>query len=762
MKKSIAGGLWTVCLAMSASLAASTAIEAQQSGEIRVRVVDAFENSVEEADVRIVGLGRAMHIEGAEEARFPNVPAGDYLIEVESARAGRGLARALVVAGEITEVVVVVSFFFHGQELIVSVGAGGTRSDLYTPSHVVRGIDLKASARTSLGETLSDQPGVNSSYHGPGSSRPLIRGLGGARVRVLESGLGSGDASTTSPDHAPGVEAMAADRIEVIRGPATLIYGSSAIGGVVNIVDGRVPNELPAHPLTASMTLRGGTVADERNLAGRIDGAAGRVAVHLSGLYRNTQDYAIPGFAAIDEDHGPGAEEEEAIPGILDNSSVETSRVAGGLSYVGDNGFIGVSFLGYDSDYGVPGGHGHGEEQEPEGDVRVDLRQRRADFMAGWRLGGAFLKGIEARFGVADYQHFEVLVDEASGDRNIETRFFNNEWEGRLHAEHVLMEGSRGAVGIHAQNRNFEAIGEEAFVPPTSTFQFAAFLFEEFDLGRVGLQAGTRIETRRTEAEGVSTRRTDQGLSASLGGVFRASDVVSFVLSAARSAKLPSAEELFSNGPHLATQVFELGDPNLGTETGYSFDAGVRIDGGSVRAELSVFSNSFAGFTYQVFTGAEEDGLPVARWSQADAVFTGFEVHTELELFHYGDGHFVLDASGDYVRAELTETDRPLPRIPPLRFGAGLGYESPTWHGHMQVRRVSGQDRVAAFEEPTDGYTLVGSSLGYRIFQGRIAHDIVLSGTNLTDREARSHTSFLKELAPLPGREVRLTYQLSF
>ncbi len=784
MKRLLASGLRAACLAVAFILVGSGAAEAQVSGEIRVRVVDVGGNPVEEADVRVVDLGRVLHVEGDEEARFERVPAGEYLIEVESPRAGRGIRAVRVTAGETVEVTVTVSLFFHGQELVVSVG-GGTQADLYTPSHVERGIDLRASAQTSLGETLADQPGVNSSYHGPGSSRPIIRGLGGSRVRVLESGLGSGDASTTSPDHAPSVEAMAADRIEVIRGPATLLYGGSAVGGVVNIEDGRVPREIPAHPVIATLTLRGGTVADERNAAGRVDGAAGRIALHLSGLYRKTQDYAIPGLASIDELHPPGEEEEdeegpeEALPGILPNSSVETARFAGGLSYVGDNGFIGVSFLGYDSDYGVPGGHGHGEEEGErhededeedeeeghageEGDVRVDLRQRRADFMAGWRLGGNFLKGVEARFGVTDYQHFEILVDEVSGDRDIETRFFNNEWEGRLQVEHALAEGSRGAFGIHARNRDFEAIGEEAFVPPSSTLEFAAFLFEEFSVGRFGLQTGARFETRATEAEGVARRRNDRGFSASLGGVFEASEAVSFVVSAARSAKLPSAEELFSNGPHLATRVFELGDPELEPELGLSLDAAIRIGTESVRTELSVFSNSFDGFTYQAFTGEEEDGLVVALWSQADAVFTGFEAHAEVELFHYGDGHFVMDAFGDYVRAELTANDQPLPRIPAFRFGAGLGHESPAWHGHVRARRTAGQERVAAFEEPTDGYTLIDASVGYRIFQGRVAHDIVLSGTNLTDREARSHTSFLKELAPFPGREIRLTYQLSF
>ncbi|MCG8468786.1 MAG: TonB-dependent receptor, partial [Gemmatimonadetes bacterium] len=639
------------------------------------------------------------------------------------------------------------------------------------PSNVVRGIDLRAAAEASLGETLADEPGVNSSYHGPGASRPLIRGLGGGRVRILESGVGVGDVSDTSPDHQPAVEVATADRIEVIRGPATLLYGGSAIGGVVNVEAGRIPQELPAHPLTGSFTARGGTVSDERNIAGRVDGAVGRIAVHVSGLYRNTDDYSIPGHAALEEEgEHEGEEEGEGDFGVLGNSAVETSRFAGGLSYVGDNGLVGVSFSGYDSEYGVPGGHAHHEEgeggeeaEEEEGDVGIDLRQRRVDLEAAWRFGGSFVRGLNARFGLADYEHFEVIADEGSGAREVDTEFFNDEWEGRLELEHSLGGSSNGVLGLQALDRDFEAIGEEAFVPPTTTTQFAVFAFEQFELGDVRLQLGARVESQDTENVTGGVSRDDTGFSASIGAVVPVSDAVSLVLSGARSTKLPAATELFANGPHLGTRSFEIGDPNLEREVGYNVNAGIRLSEGRLRGELSFFVNSFDQFIYLVETGEEEDELPVFQWTQADAVFTGFEAQADLELFHSGDGHFVLDASADYVRAQLSDTDEALPRIPPFRFRAGLGYESPEWHGHAGVTRVARQGRVAAFEGETDGYTMVNASLGYRLFGGgRTVHDIILSGRNLTDEEARSHTSVIKAFAPLPGREIRLTYQIGF
>jgi len=754
----------SLALALLSGLCATATVAAQQTGEIRVRVIGTDGAAAPEADVRLLGLGRVAHVEAGEEARFEEVPAGDYLIEAESPRAGRGVARVAVGIGEIVTVEVTVSLFFHGEEIVVSIGAEGTQSELYSPSNVLRGIDLRASAQASLGETLASEPGVTSSYHGPGSSRPLIRGLGGDRVRILESGIGSGDASSTSADHAPGVEAMMADRIEVIRGPATLLYGSSAIGGVVNIEDGRIPRELPAHSVTGSLTLRGGTVADERNAAGRLDSSTGKVAYHVSGLWRVTDDYGIPGFAEAGIDPGEAAAEGQTA-GVLANSAVETTRFAGGLSYVGDSGFVGVAYSGYDTEYGIPGGleeAGGGEPSTEEGYAGIDLKKRRVDFESSFRFGGSFLKGFKARLGVSDYEHFEVLTDAATGSREVETEFYNNEWEGRVELQHALSGASNGALGVQYQSRDFEAIGAEAFVPKTATDRFSVFVFEQFDLAGVGVQAGARVETQKTTNESAGVSRDDTGLSVSLGVVGEASDAVSFVLNGARSVKLPSPEELFSNGPHLATSQFEIGDPDLRQEIGYSLDAGIRVSNGRVRGELSLFMNSFDRFTYQAFTGGERDGLRLARWAQADAVFVGFEAQAEVELVHYAGGHFVLDTSADYVRAELTASDEALPRIPSMRLGVALGYESETWHGHAGLKRVTAQDRTGAFETATDGYTMVDVSVGYRLFGGRAVHDVVVSGTNLANQEARSHTSFLKRFAPLPGREVRLTYQLGF
>ncbi len=743
------------CGVALALLATPSAALAQQGGEIRIRVVDAQGQAVTQAQVRIRGTDFASRLEDNGEARFRDVPAGDYVIEVTTETGGRGIEAVSVGVGEAVEVTITVSAAIGVADIVVSLAA-----ELYTPRDVLRGADLTARTEASLGETLAGRPGVSSSYHGAGASRPIIRGLGGSRIRVLESGVGSGDASTTSPDHAPGVEAATADRIEVIRGPATLLYGG-AIGGVVNIEDGRVPQRLPGSSATGSVTLRGGTVGRERNVGGRFDGAVGNVAYHMSGLYRNTGDFRVP------------------HDGILPNTSITSSRVAVGLSHIGSRGFVGVSFSGLGNDYGVPGEHhhhgegddheeeedDHGEEddhEEEDGNIRIDLRQRRADLMAGRDLGDGFFNSVNLRFGLADYQHSELLLHD-DGDQDVEARFFNNEWEGRLEVRHQFARPGSGAFGIQARHRNFQALGEgqEVLIAPATTTTFAAFVFEEMRFGRAGLQAGARIESQRTSAEGFPARRSFLNMSGSVGAEFNVAGDMSLFLSGARAERAPTSDELFTSGQHLALLANEFGNPNLSSEVAYTVDAGVRLEG-PIRGELSFFVNSFDSFIYRAISDAPDGGLRELRWRQAPAVFRGFEVQASTEIFHIGDGHLVLDAWGDYVRAELSDDNEPLPQIPPLSLGTGLGWSSPTWRGRASVRRIGAQNRIAPLETATDSYTMLDANVGYRLVQGAVLHDITLYGKNLTDQEARNHTSLIKEFVPLPGREIRLIYQLTF
>jgi iron complex outermembrane receptor protein len=369
----------------------------------------------------------------------------------------------------------------------------------------------------------------------------------------------------------------------------------------------------------------------------------------------------------------------------------------------------------------------------------------------------AFLRGLKLRVGTTDYEHSE-LEGEAVG-----TLFLNDSWEARIEALHTKFGSFNGSFGAQFANRDFEAIGEEAFVPPTDTNTYAFFLFEEIGIGPIKFQLGARYENQEVTAvtEGINNRKLD-GFSASGGVLWLPNDDYSLSVSVARSVKLPNAEELFSNGPHIATNAFEIGDPNLTEETSLGLDISFRKRTGIFTGELSFFSNRFDDFIFEQFTDEVEDGLPVFRYVQQDANFYGAEFHGDVELFHVDPHHFLLEFSTDFVRAENRDTEEPLPRIPPYRVAGGVRYQGSHFWGLAEARYVAEQDRVATFEEPTPSYTMLNASIGYRFFAGGTIHDIIVRATNLTDEEARNHVSFLKDLAPLPGRDFSIIYKLSF
>jgi iron complex outermembrane receptor protein len=618
---------------------------------------------------------------------------------------------------------------------------------------------------------------------------------------VLQDGVGVGDASTTSPDHAVGAEALAADRIEVLRGPSTLLYGSSAVGGVVNLIDGRIPRELPDRALSGTVRGLAGTVSDETTGDLRLTGRVGRFAWHASGLRRDTEDFDIPGPAELEahgshEGGGHGAGEAQhggdPDPGHgatetggerLENSDLRTTRGALGLSYVGERGYVGISWSGHDSRYGVPG-HAHGDEDHGDGhgdaairaapdaddgaggivgeeghgeeEVDIDLQQRRVDLAGAWDFDGSLLRGLRARFGVADYRHFELEGPEVG------TRFENDQWEARLEARHGVGDALSGALGLQLGNRDFRATGEEAFVPPAGSRSLGIFLFEELATGPLTYQLGARWERQDARNELTGREVDHQGVSVSAGVNWSAAAPLTLTASGSRSVKLPTSEELFADGPHLATRSFEVGNPALDEEVAWTGEVGALLSAGRLSAELHWFASRFEGFVYQAFTDREEDGLPVRPFTQDDAFFTGLEAGAGVDLLREARRRLSLDVSGDWVRGELLDADAPLPRIPPFRLGGGAEYEDPAWSVRTALRRITGQDRVAALETPTAGYTMLDASVSRRFRLRGLTHELILSGTNLTDEVARSHVSFLKDVAPLPGREVRLSYRVSF
>ncbi|HEY0947661.1 MAG TPA: TonB-dependent receptor [Opitutaceae bacterium] len=655
---------------------------------------------------------------------------------------------------------------------------GRSQADLAQPTNVLAGRALALHQSNSLGELLSDEVGVSSTYFGPGASRPVIRGLGGDRVRVLTNSVGSIDASVTSPDHAVALDPLLIERVEVVRGPATLLYGNSAVGGVVNVIDHRIHTTLPESPFNSRAELRVNSVNDEHSFGAVAEGGAGRFAWHLDGYRRDAEDVRIPGFAESARLRAEEAEEAaehgeappEEISGRIPNTALNADGGAAGFSFIGERGYIGLSYSGHNTLYGVPAGaHAHQHEEEDAGageeapaaeeedPVRIDLRQRRVDLQGELTQPFAIFRGAKFKLGVARYRHQELEGGE------IGTVFTNRGYDGRLELLHEQVGPVTGAFGVQSSRSDFEAIGAEAFVPPSRTENGALFLFEEAELKPVTLQFGARYETQDIALrDGSGISRDGDSVSLSAGVVWALAESWSLSASLSRNERQPSAQELYSNGPHIGTAAFELGDPGLGKEKSVGLDVSLRKRAGFVTGALTGFVNRFDGFIYEQPTGGEEDGLTVYQYVQRDAEFYGAELETILHLHESAAQQLDLTLGADLVRARNTSDDTDLPRITPQRTKVGLAWVRGPYSAGGEVQFVAAQDRVAPNETPTDRYALVSAYAGYRFALGRATYDVFVRGSNLTDEEARLHTSFLKEVAPLPGRGITVALRASF
>ncbi len=756
--------LWFLSFAQPAS--------AQQNGTLIGTVVheehaDAHEDRepITLGEAQVIELARQVRVGDDATFRFDEVPAGTYNVVVIGP-AGTGIATVVLEAGQTLEFDVEVLVSSHFDEMVVT-GSGEIRSafEMTTPTHSLSGEELIVRDVGTLGETLASTPGVNSSFFGMGAGRPIIRGQAGDRIAVLEDGLGTGDVSSVSPDHAVTTDPLLAESLEVIRGPATLLYGSSAIGGAVNVIDDRVPSLKALSPIGGRVALRGGTVAKERAGALSLDGGAGNWAFRFDGSTRDSDDYDIPGFANVEHSEEEEHEEDEENPyGTLPNSDVSTTNVRVGASYFfGDKGFVGAAVSGFETEYGLPGagthGHEEGEEQEEEAPVRIDMEQRRLDLRSEIRQGFGIFRGLRIRFGATDYEHRELEGAEVG------TTFLNDSLQGRFEMIQQRRGISSGSIGLQLSSRDLEAIGDEAFIPPNQTDRLALFTFQEIETGNLSWQFGLRWENQDLSATGFDDR-SDDALSGSAGLSWTFAENWSLAASVARSVKLPIAEELYSDGLHVATQAYEIGNPLLEDEVGLGFDVSLRKRAGRFEGELSLFRNAFTDYIYQAFTGEEREGFPVVVYSQADATFEGAELSTRFELLRIGNGDLHLNVGGDMVEATLDdprEGESPyLPRIPPRRAWLGLHYHSPRWNGRIETRWVDDQTDLAENETPTNGYTLLNASIGRTVLLKQQSIDIILRGTNLTNEDARRHTSYLKDSVPLPGRDLNLFLRLSF
>jgi iron complex outermembrane receptor protein len=684
------------------------------------------------------------------------------------------------------------------EHVLVSVPLHKKQAETALPVTVMSGEELQRQAATSIGETLRDKPGISSASFGPGVGRPVIRGQQGPRTLTLQNGTASADVSSLSPDHAVAVEALLADSIEVLRGPSTLLYGGGAIGGVVNVIDNRIPRA-PQEGINGALEYRYDDASGMDNIVYRLDGGTGDFAFHLSGVSRETDDLDIPG-KAIDEDaveeqeellgeeHGEGEEEEfENTDGVIANSDSDVDAITGGGSFhFGDKGFVGLSVSYLENEYGIPPGtHGHHEHEDEHGEeeyeeegheaghdegeeetVRIDMEQTRYDGMVHLHDPAPGIEVLRGFLTYTDYEHKELEGTEVG------TRFERDTWESRVELVHGAILGAHGVVGLQWRADEFSAIGEEAYVPETDSTEWGLFLIEDFHHGNWTYEVGLRGDYVDRDPDAETTCSQDfTSFSVSGSALWNFTADWHAGLSLARSERAPATEELFSNVDaldeddlvtHAATGVIEIGDPDLDEEVSLNADLMIGWQGEKSWAELTLFYNQFEDYIFLANSGTEADETPVYLYKQDDADFYGVELESEFHLARLWQGDLSLSLFGDMISGEFDDNGD-VPRLPPRRLGAGLNWSDDNLGAWVRVVDAGDQDDPGDFETDTDGYTRWDAGLDYRLPMGDQRElFFFLKWKNIGDEEVRLSTSFLRNYAPQAGESVEAGLRFAF
>jgi len=787
-------------LALGLSLSAPALLLASPSALAQTlsgTVTNAAGKPLANATVEIEALKRVTSTNELGEFTFSNVKEGDYTLHIfasgfahlhEHAQVQSDNAEGanFVLARSAIEVIDV-----HATPMHLSV------MESATPVSVLSGETLRRQQAATLGDTLEKLPGVQSNFHGNVASTPIIRGLSGPRVLITQNGLDVSDVSRVGPDHAVASEASTAKQIEVLRGPATLFFGSGAIGGVVNVVDQRVPTSTETR---GEFVLETQTVNDQKLGTFNVTTGVDNVAFYADGFYRDSNDYETPVAPDIDDPDGAH---------VVENSNEESNGFTLGTSYLFDQGYVGVAVERFEREYGVPG-HSHGGDTS----VFADLEQTKYQLLGEYNFTNDFLQSVHFRAGYTDYEHAEVeggLVG---------TTFSNETEELRVELLHKPMAGWRGGISLHYKGSDVFAQGEEAFTPPSEMEMFAVALMEERHFGDFLVQLGARAESVTLDASSVLLPELDahehddehdhdehahdehehEGsefirqfavdqeftpISLSAGVVYTINESYNVGVSLSRSERAPSASELLSFGPHIGTRTYEIGalfdlseegefvlsQTAIDLETANNIDLTFRKTQGDVGFVFNAFYNQVDNYYFQEETGLfaesghdhdhDEEGhgeeehsedehsdeLPVYLFGSADAVLHGFE----LQVAWQTTDNLKLDFFADYVKARLKDGGA-LPRTSPMRVGSHVAYTLDNIRADLDITYFAKQDDISTFETETDGYTLVDASITYDIPLGDIDLSVYLSGENLTDEEARVHTSFLKDIAPRPGR----------
>ncbi len=631
------------------------------------------------------------------------------------------------------------------EDIIVTGAYNRSQIDILQSTSVLKTEALQRDMRATIGDTLLKLPGVSASSFGPAASRPVIRGQQGERVRVLTDGIGSIDASNTSVDHAVAGETLTAERVDVLRGPATLMFGSSGIGGVVNIIDGRMPDTLQAATYRVAATALFGSAANEWGASGTINAkVAPGLVLHADASYRKAGDTHIGG-PSISKPLAAelGLDRNTLMLRTLVNSDYTVkSGGIGATGYTNDgDDFFGIVVSRFLTNYGSP----------IEEAVRIDLKQTRLDMKAGLSFDNGFLEKAKFRFGWANYKHVEL------SDGTVGTTFLNKGWEARLDLVQRMHGIWRGALGIQYAKRDFQALGEEAFVPRNLNQQLGLFTLQEFDFEPLKFEASARFEHVQSEANEIDISRSFNLLNASVGGSYALSDALKVGATVTRAVRAPSPEELFANGPHIATGIFEIGDKNLKPEGSWNAEINAHIHGDQYSLHGAVYHSWFSNYVFEQYTGDSQDDLPIVQYAQAKVRYFGVEMQGNLTVYEAAGTSVALELTGDYIRATNVSSSTPLPRIPALRLRGGILFSSDAFDLRGDVEWVNSQKRLAAFELPTESYATLDVSATWRPLGKDGALTFVLDANNLLDAEVRRHASFTKDKVPASGRDVRIS-----
>ncbi|MFV0478665.1 MAG: TonB-dependent receptor [Parahaliea sp.] len=664
------------------------------------------------------------------------------------------------------------------EHVLVSVPLHKQSAETALPVTVLNAEELRRTAAATLGETLSGTVGLASASFGPGVGQPVIRGQQGARVSVLQNGIASADAASLSADHAVAVEALLADAIEILRGPSTLLYGGGAIGGVVNVIDNRIPGQRQLS-MDGALEYRHASVSDMDTTVGRLDSGHGDFAFHLDGISRSWNNTEIPGYASYEQD-----EEHEASKGYIANSDGRSHSGSAGFSYHFNQGYAGLAISRLDSEYGIPvGAHEHSHHEEDAGHdddeheehadhdegLRIDLQQTRYDFAMQLYDVTPVIDSVRALLSYTDYGHREI---EAGGE--VGTRYSNDTWQGRLELVHQPLGSLQGVVGMQVLDREFSALGEEAFVPRTQSRDIGFFLIEHYNLSNWIFEGGFRYDHNyRDPDSSQASQRNFDAFSLSASALWLMNEQWQLSLSVSRSERAPSTEELYSNVEavdasgwvtHAATDAIEIGNTELDTELARNLDLSLRWDNGRHFVTVNAYYNDFSDYIALENTGLEVDETMVMAYIQRDARFYGLEVDAHFMLLHLSGGELVMRAGGDFTRGEFDSSlngSKAVPRLPPRRWQGRLSWEGGRLALWTSLLHASKQQRPGAYDDKTAAYTRWDAGLDYQWGQqDQLTFFAALK--NLGDEEIRLSTSFLKDIAPEAGRSIEVGLRYHF